>query len=154
MNRKTVTAFTLIELLVVIAIIAILAAILFPVFAQARAKARQTSCQSNLKQLGLAFQQYSQDYDEKYPAPGGVAGLPAWDDVSANGNSQTLDVYLKNRGTSSQQVFACPELNSGIQKTTGTSSGIDSATGMPAKGGTKYYFLFPRTYGMNNYSVS
>ena len=61
-------AFTLIELLVVIAIIAILAAILFPVFAIAREKARQTSCTSNLKQLGLGVLQYVQDYDEYYPA--------------------------------------------------------------------------------------
>jgi len=58
-------AFTLIELLVVIAIIAILAAILFPVFARARENARRTSCMSNLKQLGLGFVQYTQDYDEK-----------------------------------------------------------------------------------------
>jgi prepilin-type N-terminal cleavage/methylation domain-containing protein/prepilin-type processing-associated H-X9-DG protein len=63
-------AFTLIELLVVIAIIAILAAILFPVFAQAREKARQATCQSNLKQIGAAIQMYAQDYDETLPNSG------------------------------------------------------------------------------------
>jgi prepilin-type N-terminal cleavage/methylation domain-containing protein/prepilin-type processing-associated H-X9-DG protein len=62
-------AFTLIELLVVIAIIAILAAILFPVFAQARSKARQTGCLSNQKQIALAWQMYAQDYDETSPNP-------------------------------------------------------------------------------------
>src|SRR5205809_999569 len=62
-------AFTLIELLVVIAIIAILAAILFPVFAQARAKARQASCLSNMKQVGLAWTMYAQDYDETSANP-------------------------------------------------------------------------------------
>ena len=66
-RRTGRNAFTLIELLVVIAIIAILAAILFPVFAQAREKARQTSCLNNVKQLGLAVVQYTQDYDETMP---------------------------------------------------------------------------------------
>src|SRR5438094_1023181 len=71
MNRR---AFTLIELLVVIAIIAILAAILFPVFATAREKARQATCQSNLKQLGNALNMYIQDYDEVFPGPGDPNG--------------------------------------------------------------------------------
>jgi len=83
-NRRT--GFTLIELLVVIAIIAILAAILFPVFAQARAKARQASCLSNSKQLGLALYLYAQDYDETLPpylyAPPGI-------DIFAYGNPET-----------------------------------------------------------------
>jgi prepilin-type N-terminal cleavage/methylation domain-containing protein/prepilin-type processing-associated H-X9-DG protein len=67
-SRPQRGGFTLIELLVVIAIIAILAAILFPVFAQAREKARQTSCTSNMKQLGTAMMMYAQDYDESYPS--------------------------------------------------------------------------------------
>ncbi len=68
--------FTLIELLVVIAIIAVLAAILFPVFAQAREAARKTQCASNLKQLGAAVMQYSQDYDERLPH--GASGDPGY----------------------------------------------------------------------------
>jgi prepilin-type N-terminal cleavage/methylation domain-containing protein/prepilin-type processing-associated H-X9-DG protein len=69
--------FTLIELLVVIAIIAILAAILFPVFAQAREKARQTSCLSNLKQQGTATYMYTQDYDETFPLALYIASQPS-----------------------------------------------------------------------------
>ena len=66
-RKRFANGFTLIELLVVIAIIAILAAILFPVFAQAREKARATSCMSNLKQQGTATYMYVQDYDETFP---------------------------------------------------------------------------------------
>jgi prepilin-type N-terminal cleavage/methylation domain-containing protein/prepilin-type processing-associated H-X9-DG protein len=69
-ERLRLRAFTLIELLVVIAIIAILAAILFPVFARAREQARKATCQSNLKQIGMAFQFYLQDYDEMFPNTG------------------------------------------------------------------------------------
>src|SRR5258707_9076849 len=65
--KRTRAGFTLIELLVVIAIIAILAAILFPVFSKVREKARQTTCLSNEKQLGLGITQYLQDNDEMYP---------------------------------------------------------------------------------------
>ena len=85
------SAFTLIELLVVIAIIAILAAILFPVFAQARAKARQISALSNIKQLGLGVLMYVQDYDETYPT-----GLQQswWD----NTWYRTTAPYVKNIG--------------------------------------------------------
>src|SRR5579862_2269722 len=80
-HRTARSGFTLIELLVVIAIIAILAAILFPVFAQAREKARQASCLSNGRQCGLGILMYTQDYDETYPLAGGVANLggqPQW----------------------------------------------------------------------------
>ena len=90
--------FTLIELLVVIAIIAILAAIFFPVFARAREKARQTSCLSNLKQLGLAVLMYCQDYDEMYSLS--VYGLPP------NRVSTLYDVHLPY--IKDTQIFQCP----------------------------------------------
>src|SRR5215831_10951921 len=70
--------FTLIELLVVIAIIAILAAILFPVFAKAREKARMTSCMNNMKQIGIGFKMYLDNYDDTYPLSGCVGVKNAW----------------------------------------------------------------------------
>ncbi len=102
-------AFTLIELLVVIAIIAILAAILFPVFAQAREKARQTACMNNLKQIGTATMMYTQDYDECYPNhnwPAGVGTHTLPDGRTFNGHvgwALVLYPYIKN-----QQVYTCP----------------------------------------------
>src|SRR5437763_9221105 len=85
--------FTLIELLVVIAIIAILAAILFPVFAQAREKARTIACASNLKNLGTAVLMYAQDYDERLPLSAEAIPTPPfflnWHDI--------VDPYVKNK---------------------------------------------------------
>lgn len=100
-----IRGFTLIELLVVIAIIAILAAILFPVFARAREKARQTSCLSNLKQLGLALQMYAQDYDETFPWYCHIP-LTGYDDKVSHGGFTAYSAilpYCKNA-----QIFACP----------------------------------------------
>ena len=94
-------AFTLIELLVVIAIIALLAAILFPVFARARENARRSSCQSNLKQVGIGILQYTQDYDEKYPmySVSGGKGTPG----SPYGWADAIQPYIK-----SEQLYQCP----------------------------------------------
>ena len=89
--------FTLIELLVVIAIIAILAAILFPVFAQAREKARQTSCLSNLKQMGTALQLYTDDYDETIP-PAFNGTIAGYDGSPAKWGYNYTDVFWHRGG--------------------------------------------------------
>jgi prepilin-type N-terminal cleavage/methylation domain-containing protein/prepilin-type processing-associated H-X9-DG protein len=109
--------FTLIELLVVIAIIAILAAILFPVFARAREKARQSSCQSNLKQIGLSFAMYVQDYDNRFPANGYPQTTYTWNDPAsairfgwAGWVANGLRPYIKN-----EQIFVCPSRANGWQ---------------------------------------
>jgi len=97
------SGFTLIELLVVIAIIAILAAILFPVFAKVREKARQTSCLSNQKQLGLGILEYVQDYDEKFPC----GDLPSTFGATYGGGAgwaNEIYSYVKSAG-----VYTCPD---------------------------------------------
>src|SRR5881394_285952 len=99
------TAFTLIELLVVIAIIAILAAILFPVFAQAREKARGISCLSNLKQSGLAYAMYTQDYDETTP-------LQKSNDPNSGYWYNLIQPYVKN-----WQLMLCPDRSITTTKT-------------------------------------
>jgi prepilin-type N-terminal cleavage/methylation domain-containing protein/prepilin-type processing-associated H-X9-DG protein len=110
-------AFTLIELLVVIAIIAILAAILFPVFGRARENARRSTCQSNLKQIGLGILQYVQDFDERFPRI-------ASNGTESAGWADRIGPYLK-----SSQIFKCPSF-------TGTTT---QNTNPFAKGYTTYW---------------
>jgi len=124
--------FTLIELLVVIAIIAILAAILFPVFAKAREKARQSSCLSNVKQLALASLQYAQDYDEM-TLPSYLPGKPSTSDQWY----EMIDPYLKNT-----QILVCPS---------------NRSAGVPGYGWNYYYLTYAppgRTAGYGGATAS
>jgi prepilin-type N-terminal cleavage/methylation domain-containing protein/prepilin-type processing-associated H-X9-DG protein len=173
--------FTLIELLVVIALIAILAAILFPVFAQARQKGRQTACLSNMRQIGLALQMYSQDFDETLPLRSDA--VPNFADPSAPPNF--LGSLLPY--TRSNRIFACPSAVAapGDQAPTATSdsSYLGNAVAMgrplaliprpadtvylqelynrrrvaflrPAFDGKKYYYWhFARGPGQENYTT-
>jgi prepilin-type N-terminal cleavage/methylation domain-containing protein/prepilin-type processing-associated H-X9-DG protein len=134
--------FTLIELLVVIAIIAILAAILFPVFAQAREKARQIGCSSNLRQIGLAFGMYAQDYDEALPdrrdlkvsLPGGYLPWSGWPPSDPRGGWAliVLQPYTRNSG-----IWSCPSLPG---TTLGESVQVAQSTGAaPGSPITRYW---------------
>ena len=105
-DMKERRGFTLIELLVVIAIIAILAAILLPVFATARERARQSMCLNNCKQLGTAIYMYLQDYDEQFPYFywNGATWIP--NPATTRGWGSEIDPYVK-----STKVYLCPDTN-------------------------------------------
>ncbi len=139
--------FTLIELLVVIAIIAILAAILFPVFAQARGKARQASCTSNVKQLSLGYMMYVQDYDETFP-------FWNWGDSSGAGSRtpnhfesywvNAIYPYVKNGA-----VFACPSANDDSTVRQNLLWGWLSSAQLPTSGIVPALLDVPISYGIS-----
>lgn len=134
-------AFTLIELLVVIAIIAILAAILFPVFAKAREKARQTTCLSNEKQIGLGLLQYTQDYDETYTMSNVPADVLCW--------SQQIYPYTK-----SADVYKCPDNPDAGRfnpKNTYYIDGTQNPTWMGATNWQQGSPAVPPSYGLSNF---
>jgi len=150
-TRRHHAGFTLIELLVVIAIIAILAAILFPVFARARENARRSSCQSNLKQIGVAMMQYIEDYDnvmvadwygdlpneETYPIN---AAIPRYKWLDA------IEPYTK-----SEQLFTCP---SAIKDLDRNNDGQGDADGNAAVPYVHYSRLSAATKNFGSYSIN
>ena len=123
------SGFTLIELLIVIAIIVILAAVLFPVFATAREKARQTACASNMKQLGLALTQYSQDFDEVWP--NGMAmtvNLQQQNPTSPIGWANAIYPYVKSVNT-----YMCPNEKNGVFVSVAANCNIANDVGTTSK---------------------
>lgn len=142
LHPRKASGFTLIELLVVIAIIAILAAILFPVFAQAREKARAITCLSNLKNIGTGAMMYVQDYDEMCVPP-----------ASGPSSSQTYWPVLVKPYIKNTQVFWCPGL--GTPNTTGYSEnivGLISHYAINAWGASEYYSPPLNPWPIRNYT--
>jgi prepilin-type N-terminal cleavage/methylation domain-containing protein/prepilin-type processing-associated H-X9-DG protein len=140
MVRLRTHAFTLIELLVVIAIIAILAAILFPVFAQAREKARETTCLSNARQIGLQVRMYVQDYDDQMPIFYAYNSNPATGQTGHKGVEVLILPYGK-----SQTLFRCPDDNGGPAL-------ADATYGCP--GTSTYWACYGSSYRFNHGSFS
>ncbi len=142
MKRFRTRGFTLIELLVVIAIIAILAAILFPVFAKARESARRASCASNLKQIGIGWMMYAQDYDERVMRLSTAGGSKtfywwgSWDGTKLRENEGLLFPYMK-----SSQINACPSFDNTLRAALGL-------TGYAYN----YSYLSPSTYAPPTYA--
>lgn len=142
-NTARRRGFTLIELLVVIAILSLLAAILFPVFSQAREKARSSSCQSNLKQMGIAFNMYQQDFDGMFHKGADILSGPKYGFGAHTTTTDPIDgwshwpwwygPYVKNIG-----VFDCPSSTpDGTEQLTATNWGNDGNYGYNYSGLTR-----------------
>ncbi len=140
-------AFTLIELLVVIAIIAILAAILFPVFAQAREKARQAACLSNTKQIGLAILQYSQDYDEMMPPNGPHDSTNPPPNNPRRSLFERTMPYVKNDG-----VLHCPDDDTDDNSPTGRYTIFKDQNGLGTSGPGRFIYVSYYPTGVGNVS--
>jgi prepilin-type N-terminal cleavage/methylation domain-containing protein/prepilin-type processing-associated H-X9-DG protein len=144
-KNSTRSGFTLIELLVVIAIISILVCLLFPVFASAKEHAREATCSSNMKQIGLAMMQYQQDYDELFPyrpdlkaepsPPWGTTSYPT-SDPRCGWATIVLDAYIKN-----SDVWSCPSVED-------TALGSDEhVLEIDSNGIAARYWMYPFDHG-------